>query len=110
MDQNSIFISQNENSKDSDLSGKITYTSFLETIPHDKRENPLLNWKNKYKTEWRWRFLLLKGDKNRDVIEISYIKNNSDKRIYINKYGVWVERVVDPIFDQFVKQQYFYYT
>lgn len=112
MDQNSIFISQDESNGDNDLSGRITYTNILETIPENKLENPLPDWKNKYKTEWRWRFLSLKNDKNKSrlVVEISYVKNNSVKRIYFNRYGDWVERNIDKIFDQFVDKQYFFYT
>ena len=107
MDPNSIFISQNENNIDNDIAGKLTYTNIIETIPDNKIETQLTNWKKKYKTEWRWRFLFLK---NKDVIEISYLKNNSNKRIYFNRYGQWVERTIDPIFDLFVKKKYYFYT
>ena len=30
------------------------------------------------------------------------MKPDSNKRIYFNRYGEWVERNVDPIYDQFV--------
>lgn len=109
---NSIFISQSEAGKDSDISGKVTYTSIFESIPENKLEKPLANWNKKYKTEWRWRFLRINFAqmKDRYVVEISYIKYNSNKRIYFNRYGEWVERVIDPIYDKFVEQEYFVYA
>lgn len=104
MDTNSIFISQKDYNKD--ISGKISYTNIIETIPKERVEKQVSNWKQMYKTEWRWRFL---SDKERNVVEISYIKNNSNKRIYLNKNGEWVERDMDN-YDQFVKKVYFAYT
>lgn len=125
MDSNSIFIS---NTSSNDISGKITLTNVLNVIPPDSLEKPIDNWKLKYKTEWRWRILELisenisdndrekqsdmksKKNKTRRVVEISYIKYDSNKRIYFNRYGEWVERNIDPIYDKFVTKQYFYYT
>lgn len=108
MDPNSIFITQSEVQKDNDLCGKITYTNIMETIPENKVEKQIDNWKNFYKSEWRWRFLRLSKDKF--VVEISCMKNNSDVRTYYNKKGEWVERKVDNIYDNYVEKQYFCYT
>ena len=107
----SVFMTHTE-TNDSDISGKITYTNICKSIPPNKTDKPNTNWKNKYETEWRWRFLKIKTDNNisKDVIEISYIKKNSDKRIYFNRYGEWVEREIDPIFDNFVTEEYYVYT
>lgn len=115
MDQNSIFISHNEINKYNDIAGKLTYTNIYESIPENKLEKQLENWNKKYSTEWRWRFLRIScqsgnNKKNRYVAEISYIKNNSNKRMYFNRYGEWVDRVVDQVYDQFVEKEYFVYT
>lgn len=105
MESNNIFMSTNE--IQNDISGKVTYTNLMEIIPSNKLQSPLTNWKNKYKTEWRWRFLKFI---NKEIIEISYIKYNSDTRIYFNRYGEWVHRNIDSIYDQYVDKEYYYYT
>lgn len=111
MKLNSIFVSQNELNKDNNISGKVTYTNILELIPEDKLEVPIKNWQFQYKTEWRWRFLKINEDsKIRHVVEISCTKYNSPKRVYINKFGEWVERDVDAGYDKFVDKEYFSYT
>ena len=52
MDNNSsIFMSQNE-TNDNDIAGKITYTNIINTIPEEKLDKPIIDWKKKYKTEW----------------------------------------------------------
>lgn len=115
MDNNSsIFMSHNE-MDDNDIAGKITYTNIINTIPKEKLEKPLSDWRKKYNTEWRWRFLKLtesSSNKKRDrhVVEISYQKSNSKKRIYFNRHGQWVEREIDPVFDNFVDKEYYIYT
>ena len=115
MDNNSsIFMCQNE-TNDNDIAGKITYTNIINTIPEEKLDKPIIDWKKKYKTEWRWRFLKLTESssnkkRERNVVEISYQKNNSNKRVYFNRHGEWVERVVDPVFDSFVEKEFYIYT
>lgn len=119
-----IFVSQNE-IENKDISGKVTYTNIMNTIPENKLDKPIPDWRKKYKTEWRWRFLKLIGfsggkssssesnkvkKTERYVVEISFIKNNSNKRMYFNRFGQWVEREVDPIFDNFVEKEYYIYT
>ena len=107
----SIFISNNDHDEYNDIAGKLTYTSIYETIPDNKVEKQLNNWNKIYVTEWRWRFLRINyNNKNRYVVEISFIKYNSDKRMYFNRFGNWVERIVDPIYDKFVEKEYFVYT
>lgn len=106
MSENSIFISQNE-IDDDDISGKLTYTNILETIPNSKLETPIVEWQKNHKTEWRWRFL--KFD-NRHVAEISYVDRIANKRLYFNKHGEWVERVVSPVYDPYVDKIYYVYT
>ena len=105
MNNNSIFIPKSEMHDDNN---KITYTDVMEAIPKNSLKISLNNWQSDYQTEWRWRFLKFNDDKK--VIEISYINNKSNKRIYYNQLGKWVERYLDPIFNQYVIEQYYYYT
>lgn len=110
--QSSIFITQTE-INDSDVSGKLTYTNIQKSIPQTNRyTEPLTDWKNTYNTEWRWRFLSINLDNgsSKDVVEISYVKKDSNKRIYYNRYCQEVVRTVDPIYDQFVTEEYYVYT
>ena len=111
--QSSVFMTQTElNDNDNDIAGKITFTNVYKSIPSDRTIKPIDNWKNQYNTEWRWRFLKIKirNDIVKDVIEISYIKKDSNDRMYFNRYGQWVKRNVDPIFDQFVTEEYYAYS
>ncbi len=107
MDTNSIFITQDELKKD--INGKLTLTNVMEIIPKDSVKVPLDNWKNKYTTEWRWRFLKFPDD--RLTVEISHIESKvNSNRIYFNKYGEWVLRDITDEVDQFVTDTYYYYT
>ena len=109
MDLNSVFISQSEANKNTDISGKLTYTSILESIPENKSENQMPDWYKKYNTEWRWRFLrIIYQNIERYVVEISYMSNN--KRLYFNRFGEWVERDVHSFYDQFVEKIYYVYS
>lgn len=105
----SIFIPHNKKEakdKHNDLDNKLTYTSIMETIPPWHEKKPRNDWAKKGLTEWRWRFLEFNG---KLVVEISCQTSGNPKREYLNKYEKWVERDVDPIFDQFVKEVYYYY-
>ena len=106
MEINSIFITQEE-IKGSNLSGRITITNIMETIPKESIEKRLDDWEKSFNTEWRWRFL--KFPNGKIIVEISFVKKDVLKRIYFNKKGVWVERNIDPIFDQFVIKEFYYY-
>lgn len=115
MDLSNIFMS-NEECNNSDISGKLTYTSILESIPENKLSEPLNNWESKYRTEWRWRFLKINYQHTktmniveRYVVEISYMKRDH-KRYYFNRFGEWVERYVDPFYDQFIEKVYYVYN
>lgn len=107
MDTNSIFVPQSRLASD-DISGKITYTNVIETIPEDSTESPIENWREQNKTEWRWRFLDLPD--GRQIVEISFMNPKSKNRRYFNKHGEWVKRFVDPVYDRFVKKEYYYYS
>ena len=106
-----IFMTQSE-SNNNDIAGRITFTNIMNSIPENKVDKPIRNWQQKYTTEWRWRFLKLKtsDDKEKDVIEISYLKKDSGKRIYFNRFGDWIETNVDAAYDQFVEKEYFVYS
>ena len=108
MSKNNIFVSQNTLTDINDISGKITYTNIMDLIPNGNTEKKLNNWEHQYTTEWRWRFLELPED--RITIEMSFIKNDNKDRIYFNRYGQWVNRYVDPIYDNYVTKQYYYYS
>ncbi len=103
---NSIFITNSE-SKSEDMSGKLTVTCVLNTIPEKAVTEKLNNWITKYNTEWRWRFLEFG---NKRTVEISYIKSNSDKRLYFNKFGEWVNRDVPSAYDEYVVKTFYYYN
>lgn len=106
----SIFITQEEKKKYNNLSGKITYTDVLSTIPCDSINIPIKenSWKENKQTEYRWR--ILEFSKEKTVAEISLLKHNSDKRIYFNKKGEWVERNIPDIYDEYVKKEFYYYA
>ena len=110
MENHNIFLTQSSdkiNNNDS-LSGKITYTSVIESIPENRLEKPIINWENKYEIEieWRWRFL---KDKDRHVVEISK-RNKGEGRLFFNKHGQWVSQNIGKSCDKFVTKEYYVYT
>jgi hypothetical protein len=110
MNNKNIFLSQTDKSTESsnDISGKITYTDILKSIPSGKLEKPLDNWKDKYLTEWRWRFL---KDKERHVVEISHMNKNKLDRLYFNRFGVWTkDATISTECDVLVMKEYYVYT
>ncbi|AYV75678.1 MAG: hypothetical protein Terrestrivirus2_186 [Terrestrivirus sp.] len=95
-----------------------------ETIPPGSYtiEQPLLS---NHMVEMRWRFLHIpiehlnttKGDnstktKNKTVQKIVEMsrKKPDNSREYLNKQMKWVISEVDELFDQYVTEQYFFYT
>lgn len=105
---NSIFISQAEVKKDNDISGKLSMTNILDSIPKGHTETRQKDWRKKKQNEWRWRFLKLP---DRDtMVEISRLKYNKDIRLYLNNKGKWVERDISSVYDIFVEKEYFYYS
>ena len=108
MNTDNIFVTQEELSKNTDLSGKVSYTNILDTIPNNCEKKPLLDWQKNWKTEWRWRFLKFEND--RIIVEISYLLCNKNKRIYFNKKAEWIETYIDPVYDEYVIDEYYYYS
>lgn len=101
-----IFIPSCSNTED--ISGKITSTNILETIPKDSYETPLKDWKSTNNTrEWRWRFLEFN---NKSTIEMSFLNKNSNNRQYFTKSGNWVTKSIPAVYDDYVVKQFFYYS
>jgi hypothetical protein len=90
-----------------DMSGRITATSILDTIPTEATATQLGGWTDTKQTEWRWRFLEFD---NKNSVEISYIKANNDIRYYHNRYGNWVTDDVSKEYDKHVVKIFYYYT
>ena len=110
MSTNSVFM------KKEPQNFKIDYLSIIKTIP-DNSYTELQHDKNN-KVETRWRFFCIPSsnpstskDKTcvRKHVEISRKKPNFNRE-YLNKNMKWIETIVDPIFDQFVVKQYYYYS
>ncbi|MCJ7637943.1 MAG: hypothetical protein MUO21_10680 [Nitrososphaeraceae archaeon] len=106
MNNHNIFLTHSSGNETNDISGKITYTNILESIPENKLEKPIPNWEKEYNTEWRWRFM---KDKERHIVEISK-RNKGEPRLYYNKYGDWVRRKIDESCNKFVVSEYYVYT
>ena len=112
MENHNIFLTQssgpnNKINNNDGLSGKITYTNIVESIPIANRFNkPIVDWQKKYKVEWRWRFL---KDKDRHVVEISK-RNKGEERLFFNKHGQWVSQNIGKSCDKFVTKEYYVYT
>ncbi len=103
----SIFITQSEVDRESkDLSGHLTETNILNTIPTNSSDSPLENWEAAGKSEWRWRFMEFM---NKNTVEISYKKPN-EPRLYFNRHGEWIARDVPKIYDEYVTRQYYVYS
>jgi len=103
-----IFIKQDEiNSNNTDISGKVTYTNIMSTIPQGYKLEPINNWQENYSTEWRWRFLQL--TKNKMSVEISKINRKNEDRVYLNRYKKWVNRDVPKEYDSYVIKTCYYY-
>lgn len=104
-----IFCNSDQNSY------KPTYTTIINTIPENKLKTPLDEkiWRNSKQTEWRWRILEFEGKK---VAEISYLDYDKQNRIFLIKKNnkdnkdIWEERILDKIFDQFVIEEYYFYS
>ena len=109
---NNIFVPCNDLSN-KDIGGKITMTNIMEIIPPGSIKEQIKDWKKIYTVEWRWRFLEFDADGDtRKIVEISRIRYNQDEknRLYFNRYGQWVNRTIDPIYDKCVTSQLFFYT
>jgi hypothetical protein len=82
----------------------IKFEEIIKTIPKNSFKNEQLNLK--HLTEWRWRILNIK---NKKFIEISYNEPNAD-RLYLDKYNSFIKENIDPLYDKFVVDIFYYYT
>lgn len=107
----SIFIKKTDNKKNwliNSSEEKIMESDILNNIPKSacKKENPELR---KTKIEWRWRIFKIPFNNTiKKVVEISFIKPN-EKRLLVNKYGDWVLDEIDPLYNDYVCEEYYYY-
>lgn len=62
--------------------------------------------KRKTFSEWRWRFLLIRG---KELVEISCLKKNGERK-YFDKYGNWTDYELGDAYDKFVTNVYYYYA
>jgi hypothetical protein len=104
MSTNSVFM------KKPAQANKMSYEEILKTIPPNSFGKPQSDKNNKI--EIRWRFLNIPSsspNKYKKIVEISKRHPNSSRK-YLNKDNMWTDTVVDPYFDQFVVEQYYYYS
>ena len=105
--QNSLTQQIDDNKE---ISGKLTYTTIVESIPENKLEKPIKDWEKIYATEWRWRFM---KDKERHIVEISQKSNKAGSdRLYFNKYGQWAKEnfLNNDNLNNFIVKEYYVYT
>ena len=86
----------------------LTYEEIKQSIPKEASTKPKQDWVDLGMMEWRWRFLTLPMD--RKVVEISRISSFSSHREYVKENGRWVNRKVPSVFDDYVTEEYYYYT
>lgn len=113
--KNDIFVKKSEIPVVYD---KVELNSVLETIPKGsyKQQQILLA---ATKTEMRWRFLHIPVPNSdnvnininvKTIVEISRRSPNNNYREYLNKQMEWVKRDISSDYDQYLVDQYFYYT
>ncbi len=104
-----IFIKKSEiNESDEKITSiPLTRCDVINSIPKNfvKEVNQNLSKNN---TEWRWRIFRFPDRKN-EVVEISFQKPG-EKRMFINRTGEWVHRVIGQEFDKFVVDEYYVYS
>jgi hypothetical protein len=90
---------------------KIDYQSILETIPQNSHIEPQENLNKMIETRWRFLSIPLPNEPNKfkNVVEISRRRPDCPRE-YLNKCTKWIITTVDPIFDQFLVKQYYYYS
>jgi hypothetical protein len=103
-EKNSVFLKQSEIPS---IEHKLSHNLLLESIPPDTFPEEQVDLVGN-KIEWRWRFLDIYGKK---LVEISYLplKGCGDRK-YIDRFGKWVDRNIDPIYDRYVVKKHYYYS
>ena len=103
-----IFIKKEDLEKYEKLKlDSLDYKEISSTIPKDATSKPNLEFLEMGRTEWRWR--ILEFNENDKKIEISYYTPNDKKRFYFNNIGKWVEKNIDPMYDELVIDEKYYY-
>ena len=87
---------------------QLNYQQVKESIPTDSQTTPLKNWNILNKMEWRWRFMDLPNE--RHIVEISRMTPFSINREYVKSNGEWVFRNISCVYDDYVTEQYYFYT
>jgi hypothetical protein len=83
------------------------YINKLDIPKNNFLEPDMKKQKQNFK-EWRWRILSIT---NKLYAEISYCELKTKKRFYMSgKTNNWEEQSVNPIFDKYVKKEYYCYT
>lgn len=112
MDNSNIFIKHKDIEREEH---KLVLKDLIESIPEDRYTEQQTDLKKDH-LEWRWRIFMYNDKK---IVEISIntpetidasgnVVNSARK--FIDKYGKWVQRDVDELFDKYVIEQYYYYT
>jgi hypothetical protein len=99
----SVFLKQSEIPK---YKCKLCYQSIIENIPEPYYKKPDII-KRKELIEWRWRFYNIE---NKKIAEISFYDPTSNKRLYVNSVGDYVERDIPEIYNQYIIDEYYYYS
>jgi len=89
---------------------QLNYDKVKDSIPADALTAPLPNWVSLNKIEWRWRFMVLPDKPNNKIVEISKMTPYSINREYVKPNGEWVFRKISSVYDEYVIEEYFYYT
>ena len=98
----SVFLKQSEIPS---VEHQLSHNLLVESIPSTAFTSEQTD-QHGYNVEWRWRFLEIEGLK---LVEISYLPVEGNRK-YIDKYGKWVERMIDSSFDKYVVKAYYYYS
>jgi hypothetical protein len=62
----------------------------------------------KTKIEWRWRIFKIPEHSTNELVEITK-KTPNEERLYINKYGDWINYKMDDNFNKYVVNEYYVY-
>lgn len=89
---------------------QLSYDQVKQSIPDDAQTTPLTNWVFLNKIEWRWRFMVLPDKPDHRIVEISKMTPFSINREFVKPNGEWVFRKISGVYDDYVTEQYFYYT
>lgn len=90
----------------------ISLAAIKETIPKGSFIVPQIRMKNMVEHRWRFLHIPTLNTQNNGIIKVVEIsrKKPNEEREYINKNEEWIKKQVDPRYDQYVVEQYYYYT